>query len=134
MMSTNPWVSRLQVAGRMVLASLFILAGPNKIMNFTATTERMVSVGLQPSMILLPLTIALELLGGLILARGGRWAVPTGIVLAIFTLATNLFFHRFWEIQGSVRELELSLFFKNVAIAGALLYCSGHEWARSQQK
>jgi putative oxidoreductase len=134
MMSTNLWVSRLQVAGRLIFASLFILAGPNKIVNFTATAEHMASVGLQPTMILLPLTIALELLGGLILARGGRWAVPTGIVLAIFSLATNWFFHRFWEMQGPVRELELSLFFKNVAIAGALLYCSAQEWARSQQK
>jgi uncharacterized membrane protein YphA (DoxX/SURF4 family) len=35
----------------------------------------------------------------------------TAIALAIFTLATNWFFHPFWRMDTSMRALELLLFF-----------------------
>jgi putative oxidoreductase len=111
-----------QVIGRIGLASLFMLAALNKLLNYGATQAQMAGVGLEPSAILLPLTIALEGVGGLLVASGLRWGSYAGVVLAVFTLATNVLFHRFWELDGTVAQLQLSLFFKNVAIAGALLY------------
>ena len=37
-------------------------------------------------------------------------------------IAANLGFHRFWSVEDPVlHRLELSLFFKNLAIAGGLL-------------
>jgi putative oxidoreductase len=116
--------------GRMLLASLFILGGINKLLNFEPTLARMTQVGLQPAALLLPLTIALELGGGLLVAYGKRWASLAALALTIFTLATNLIFHRFWEMAPPLRELELSLFFKNVSITGALLLITGLHWPR----
>jgi len=107
-------------AGRLVLASLFILGGLNKVMNYTATQAGMSDVGLAPA--LLPLVIALELGGGLAVALGRWFAALAAVALAVFTLATNLYFHDFWNMSGDVAQLELSLFFKNVSIAGGLLY------------
>jgi putative oxidoreductase len=40
--------------------------------------------------------------------------------LGLFTFATNIF-HPFWAVSGEMAALQLSLFFKNVAIGGALL-------------
>lgn len=108
--------------GRVGLASLFLLGGVNKIANYSVIAERMVDVDLMPTLLLLPATIALELGGGALLALGVRYAWIAALVLAIFTLATNFYFHRFWELSGPLAELELSLFFKNVAVSGGLVF------------
>ena len=120
----------LIAVGRVALASLFVLGGVNKLLNFSTTAQRMSVAGLVPAQLLLPLTIFLELGAGMLLARGGRWAWPAGLALALFTITTNVVFHRFWELSGPLRGLELSLFFKNISIAGALLYCAAAEKAK----
>jgi putative oxidoreductase len=112
-------------AGRVGLASLFILGGVNKIASFGPTAARMEEFGLSPAGLLLPATIGLELIGGLMVASGVRFHQIAALALAAFTIATNLVFHRFWEMDGQIGQLELSLFFKNVAIAGALLLVAG---------
>jgi putative oxidoreductase len=70
----------------------------------------------------LPATIVLELVYGLMVAAGIRGHRSAAGALALFTLATNAVYHRFWELEGAMAALEQSLFFKNVAIAGALLF------------
>jgi len=115
--------------GRCALASLFLLGGVNKIMNFEAVTVRMEAVGLMPSSILLRIVIALELGAGLLIAAAGPAYRIAALILAGFTLATNFFFHDFWTMDGNVRELELSLFFKNIAIAGALLFVATQQFS-----
>jgi putative oxidoreductase len=116
------------VVGRVLLASLFILAAINKMANYNATAVRMDEFGLQPAALLLPMTIAMELLGGLSVAFAVRWAFIGAALLAGFTVATNLIFHQFWLSPPDIRPFELSLFFKNIAIAGALIYFSANEW------
>jgi putative oxidoreductase len=122
MTTTARWMT---TGGRALIASLFILAAINKIMTFGPTAARMTDAGLVPAFLLLPATIALEGIGGLLVLRGGRFAAPAALLLAIFTLATNVVFHRFWLLDGAIRTLEVSLFFKNVAIVGALVYVAG---------
>lgn len=121
-MTVNGWSRAALPVGRVVLASLFVLGGLNKLMNYGATQVQMSDVGLWP--VLLPLVIALELGGGLAVALGRWGAVSAALALAAFTLATNIFFHDFWAMSGEVAALELSLFFKNVSIAGGLLFAA----------
>ena len=120
------------VIGRTGLASLFLLGALNKSLTYTETSARMTEVGLVPVSILLPATIALELIGGAALIYGRKAAVFAAVSLCLFTLATNVWFHRFWALDGLYAELELSLFFKNVAIAGALIYAGAVEWSRAE--
>ena len=117
--------SILYPIGRGVLGLFFVLAGVNKIMSYAATASSMTAVGLPD--ILLPLVIALEVVGGLIVMLGRpATALPlTALALAGFTVLTNVFFHRFWELDGQLAQLELSLFFKNLALAGGLLMVAG---------
>jgi putative oxidoreductase len=112
----------LRRVGRMMLASLFLLAGINKVLNYNATLVMMDGAGVQPAALLLPPTIALELGAGGLIVVGNRYSFPSALALAAYTLATNVFFHRFWSFEGDLAQLQLSLFFKNVAIIGALLY------------
>lgn len=50
----------------------------------------------------------------------------------MFTLATNAVFYRFWEFSEPIASLEVSLFFKNVAIAGALIFVAATEDERAR--
>ena len=113
-------------AGRAILGGFFILAGTNKGLNIEATLDMMAGQSL-PAW-LLPAVIALEIGGGAIVALGrpARWLWVAALALAAFTFATNIVFHRFWELEGVMHTLELSLFFKNLAIMGALLMVAGH--------
>lgn len=115
----------LATVGRLLLAALFLLAGLNKVMNPAESLAMMRIVGLEPTGLLLPATILLELAGGALVAAGQRFAVSAALVLAAYTLATNLFFHDFWAFAGLEGRLQLSLFFKNIAVIGGLLMVAG---------
>ncbi len=114
-----------------MIASLFILGGVNKIINFDQTLVSMSAVGLHPTLPLLILTIVLELGGGLVIASGQRFYVVVALLLACFTIATNFIFHNFWALEDPVRSFELALFFKNVVIAGALIFIAGFGMQKS---
>ena len=47
-------------------------------------------------------------------------------MLFAYTLVVNLIFHRFWVLHGEAAQVELSLFFKNVSLAGGMLYLAAH--------
>ena len=127
-------IQKSNAFGRCAFASLFLLGGVNKVMTFEAVSMRMEAVGLMPSFILLPIVITLELGAGLLIAMAGPFYRIAALVLAGFTLTTNLFFHDFWTMQGDIRELEFSLFFKNVAIAGALLFVATQKASSTELK
>jgi len=67
-----------------------------------------------PSM-LLPLVIALEVLGGLAIIFGWKTKV-VALVLAGFSIASALLFHADFSDQ-----MQMGMFMKNVAIAGGFL-------------
>jgi putative oxidoreductase len=101
------------LAGRVLLALIFILAGANKITHYGATEGYMQGFGIPG--VLLPLVIATELLGGLAVALGWRARIAA-LLLAGFTLAAGVAFHfEFADQQQMVN------FMKNLAIAGGLL-------------
>jgi putative oxidoreductase len=101
------------LAGRVLLAHIFVLSGWSKIAGYAGTQAYMASVGLPGT--LLPLVIALELLGGLGLIVGfkTRW---TALALAAFSVLAALIFH-----NNFADQMQLISFMKNLAIAGGLL-------------
>ncbi|WP_299286319.1 DoxX family protein [uncultured Tateyamaria sp.] len=111
--------------GRAVLASLFILAGLNKIGDPSATLAQIEAGGLPFASIVLPLVIALELGGGLWVASGLRGTGLIALGLAGYTLPVNVVFHPFWSVPAEDFRTELSLFFKNIAVMGGLIAMAG---------
>jgi putative oxidoreductase len=124
----------LFVAGRAGLASLFLLGALSKLAAYGETLDRMTAAGLEPADVLLPLTIALEAGGGMMLALGLPGAGFAALALAAFALSTNFAFHRFWELSGEMAAIRQSLFFKNVAIAGGLVACGTVLLQRDRQR
>jgi putative oxidoreductase len=101
------------LAGRLAMAYVFIVEGHDKIVDMAGTAAFMQSNGVDPR--LLPLVIATELSGGLlvVVGLGARWAA---IALAGFCGLTAVLFH------GDASDADQVINFqKNIAIGGGLL-------------
>lgn len=101
------------LAGRVLLALIFVMSAVSKIGSYEATVDYMQSYGLPG--FLLPFTIALEGLGGLAVAVGWQsW--QAALLLAGFSIISAVIFHSNFGDQNQIIH-----FMKNVAIAGGLL-------------
>jgi putative oxidoreductase len=108
------------LVGRVLLALMFVWAGYGKITGYDGTAGFMASMGVPMVGVLLPLTILVELGGGLALIVGwqARWAA---LLLAAFTVIASVVFHNFWTMTGDAATTNMLFFYKNVAVIGGLL-------------
>lgn len=109
----------MNVAGRVLLALIFVMAGAGKLgAGYAATQGYMDAMGVPGA--LLPLVIVLELGGGLALMVGWqtRWIAAA---LAAFTLVAGVVFH-----NNFADQMQMIMFLKNLAISGGLLLLVVH--------
>jgi putative oxidoreductase len=107
------------LVGRILLAVIFILSGFSKITGYDGTAAYM-ATKLPMVSVLLPLTILVELGGGILLAIGykARWAA---LALAGFSILAALVFHNFWAVEAAQKMGQQINFMKNIAITGGML-------------
>lgn len=105
--------SLVVLAGRVLLALIFVVDGWLAIANYSGTIAYMESYGVPG--VLLPLVILTELGGGLLVAVG-LFARFAAFALAGFCLLTALLFHWNFDDFGQVIHL-----MKDLAIAGGFL-------------
>lgn len=110
----------LSLAGRVLLALLFIPAGFAKLGGFAGTVAYIGSVGLPAPSLAAAFALTLEIIGGSALLLGFQTRA-VAIALALFTLIASVFFHSFWAVPEAQAFVQQLLFFKNVAVAGGLL-------------
>jgi len=107
----SPWS---ELAGRLLLALIFIVTGLGKISGFEGTQGYMEAMGVPGA--LLPLVIVTEVGGGLLIALG-LFTRYSALALAGFSLLSALLFHN--NIADQTQQI---MFLKNLAIAGGFLY------------
>lgn len=107
--------------GRLCIATIFILAGVSKFINFDQTAAYMASKGLTMIPLFLFGAAAIEILGGLSLVLGYRTRLGAAILL-LFLIPTTIIFHDFWNLSGAEYSEQQINFLKNLAIFGGLLY------------
>jgi len=107
--------------GRILLAQMFIIAGLLKVTDIPATMDLIESGGL-PGILAYPV-IALELVAGIMIMVGYKTR-PAAQALAVFTLVAGVLYHLnpAQTLEGTEQQLQMMMFFKNVSIAGALLF------------
>lgn len=107
--------------GRILIALLFIPAGISKIAGFQGTAGYIASKGLPLPEVAAAGTIVVEIGVALALLVGfkARWAA---LILALFTVAAAVLFHNFWAMPADQQMAQQINFFKNLAIAGGLLF------------
>jgi putative oxidoreductase len=103
----------LDLAGRVLLAAIFLLAGLQKVGGYDGTAAYMASVGVPGA--LLPAVIALEIGGALAIIAGFQTRL-VAILLAGFSGVAALLFH-----ANFADPMQSILFLKNLSIAGGFL-------------
>ena len=103
------------LAGRILIAALFLIAGIGKLGSGYAGTQGYMEAMGVPG-VLLPLVIALEI-GGAILVISGLWTRVTALALGVFTILSAVLFH-----ANFADQMQQIMFLKNFAIAGGFLF------------
>ncbi|QIX97131.1 DoxX family protein [Cedecea sp. FDAARGOS_727] len=112
------YATNFATVGRIVIAAIFIVSGLGKIAAPEATQGYIASVGLPFPLLGYIIALAAEVGGGVLLLVGYRTRLIAAL-LAIFTVATALFFHHNFADQNTVLH-----FLKNLMIASGLLQIS----------
>ena len=106
--------SYADVAGRVLIAALFVLAGFSKISDYAGTQAYMQHAGVPGAV--LPLVILLELGGGLAIILG-LYTRPVALLLAGFSIIAGVLFH-----GGSADQMQQIMLLKDIGLAGGFLF------------
>ena len=110
--------------GRMLLGLYFLYPGITKIPRYDFMVEYMTLHNIPLINILLPLTIVLQIVLGLMLITGYRIKEPA-LILATLTIFINVGMHDFWNTYpGTAAGHEMQNFVKNLGIFAGLLVLS----------
>lgn len=113
------------LVGRILIASLFLLAGIDKMQHWNEAALSMSRHGVSMVGPLLAGAVAVEIGAGFGLLIGFRTRIMA-LALFMFTLIVNFVMHDFWTIANAeLARVEMQLFAKNIAIAGGLLVLVG---------
>ncbi|OYQ34478.1 hypothetical protein CHU95_10630 [Niveispirillum lacus] len=117
----------LPVAGRVLLAAIFITSGLSKVTGWEGSLAYVGSAGLPlPSELLLLAAIVTELVGGALIVAGFQTRAAA-LALAGFSIISAILFHNYWAVaDAQMAYLQTVMFWKNVSMAGGFLVLAGH--------
>lgn len=110
---SSPFGPSVLAIGRLLLATIFLLEGWSKLRGYDAAAAYMTRFGVPGA--LLPAVIAVEIVGGLMIAAGWQTRVAAA-GLAIFCILAAVLFHANLADRNQLLHFE-----KDLAIAGGLL-------------
>ena len=109
----------IEVLGRILLSSLFLIEGIRKFFFQEETIMYMEEYGV-PEILFFP-SLILEILFPILLIIGYKTRI-SALIMALFTLTVAIIFHTDFQNQ-----MELIIFLKDIAIAGGLLIIAANE-------
>ncbi|EAW41124.1 MAG: DoxX family protein [Halieaceae bacterium] len=110
--------------GRCLLGLYFLMPGISKVTSYQAMLDYMTLHNIPMVDVLLPITTALQILGGLCLIAGLR-IKEIALMFAGMTILINLGMHDFWNTYPEGNQgHELQNFVKNLGIFAGLLVMS----------
>ena len=112
MLNKTPYIGAV---GRILIAALFLISGLGKIAAPATMQGIVASAGLPFPLLALLVAIIIEVGGGMLLILGYRSRI-VATVMAVFTVAAALGFHRDFADQNAMAH-----FLKNISITGGPL-------------
>ncbi|MEN8375434.1 MAG: DoxX family protein [Gemmatimonadota bacterium] len=107
--------------GRVLFASMFVLAGMNHFVSHAEVTRDARSKGVPAAGVMIALTGLMLLAGGWSVLLGYRVDIG-GWILVAFLVPTSFVMHAFWQETDPARmEIERAHFLKNLSMTGAAL-------------
>lgn len=123
--------STMLTVGRILLASLFLIAGGLKMMGIKGTAGYIASKGLPQAELLTYAAIVFEI-GGALLLIINRFTVLVALAFAAFCIFSGIVFHDFWTVADPMQwRNQLNHFLKNVALAGGFLALAAAHQSRT---
>jgi len=110
----------IHLAGRSLVALVFLTSGIGKLMALQGTAAYMRSKGLPAAPILAVAAAALELTAGALVAAGMR-ARAAALALGAFLVVVTAIFHNPWGLPPAEAQAQAQQVFKNLAILGGLV-------------
>jgi putative oxidoreductase len=112
--------SSFLLAGRILLALMFVISGFGKLANAGPTAQFMATGGLPEVAALAVLVGLFEVLAGIALIVGfkAQWAA---LALGAFTVLASLLFHAYWSAPADQQYVQQLMFLKNLAVVGGML-------------
>ncbi len=116
----------LILAARLLLATLFLIFGWRKLVDYPDTVRQMVQLGAPVPVVATVVAIFMELPVAFTVAVGALTR-PAALLFALYTLGTAYIGHRYWKIKGAARVDGMDGFYKDLSITGGflLLYITG---------
>jgi putative oxidoreductase len=120
MNTCTPVQNAATLAGRILIAFLFVPAGWGKLVGFAGTVGYISSKGVPLPEVAAAFAVFFELICGLALLFGfkARWAA---LALVVFTAVITPIFHNYWASPAAQVASQHLNFVKNLAIIGGLL-------------
>ena len=109
----------IEVLGRILLSTLFLIEGVRKFLFQEETIMYMEEYGV-PEILFFP-SLILEILFPILLIIGYKTRI-SALIMALFTLTVAIIFHTDFQNQ-----MELIIFLKDIAIAGGFLIIAANE-------
>jgi putative oxidoreductase len=110
----------LLLLARILLAALFVSTGWEKLTNFAGTAVYMKTLKAPAPVIAAAIAVFMEFFVGIAIILGILTRL-LALAFALFTLSTALLGHRFWTMDGAIREENRINFLKNMSIIGGFL-------------
>jgi putative oxidoreductase len=113
-------------AGRLLLATLFLIFGWRKARDYTGTVRQLVRLGVPAPGLAAVMAIFMELPVSFALAVGAL-ARLSALLMVLYTLGTAFIGHRYWRVNAAARVDAMDAFYKDFSIVGGflLLYVTG---------
>lgn len=118
--SLNHYRDGILLVARVLMVTLFVLFGVQKVIGFDHATDYMASVGAPAPALFAVIAVVVEVGLGLLIAIGFLTR-PLAILLALYTVVSALIGHRYWSLTGMDHYLAMVNFYKNLSIAGGFL-------------
>jgi putative oxidoreductase len=123
-MFDEPWLSWLLLAGRVMLALVFLVSGVHKGIWFGKAVREFQEARVPFLYFFLIGTIILHLIAPLLI-MAGRLVTVSALALAVFTAAATVKVHHFWDMRGDDVLLHSRIALTNLAVLGGLLLLAG---------
>ncbi len=106
---------------RICLTAPFLWAGAYKLVDWQGGLAEMESVGLHPAAAFNLAALLTELGGSALVILNRQVWIGAG-ALGVFTVLATLIAHRFWDLSGAARAMQLNSFLEHATISAAFIF------------
>jgi putative oxidoreductase len=110
----------LQLIARILVATIFLITGFQKLTHFSGTQHTLAHLGIPMANIAAGVATLIEFGGAISLILGFQARIASAIMF-LYTIIVTVKVHNFWDAPPAAYQDQYIHFLKNLAILGALL-------------